>query len=142
MGKENLAQARLALNEFMLAMNAWECRFFRAKREALDGGRDVKAIDDEARDSLVAIFGKWVCPDKANEGRLVDLRCGDPPTYDPASDVEDSTEMRGNKALFTVRQTGGLQSSFRFTLIAKDNEWKIENKELLNHREKWQRSIL
>jgi hypothetical protein len=56
--------------------------------------------------------------------------------------VEEGAEMEGGVAIFTIRQTTGLQNKFRFTLKRQNGEWRIKKKELLNFKDKWQRSVL
>ena len=142
MADEDLEQARNALKAFMSVMNRWETGFYRAKQDALGANRDTTPIDDEGRKDLVEILDKWAFPEKANQGRLVDLGCTDPPTYDPSSDVEESTEVWDGEVVFTLRQTKGLQNKFRFTLKRQAGAWKVKKKELLNYKDKWQRSVL
>ena len=142
MADKDLEQARNALKAFMSVMNRWETGFYRAKQDALGANRDTTPIDDEGRKDLVAILDKWAFPEKANQGRLVDLGCTDPPTYDPSSDVEESTEVWDGEVVFTLRQTKGLQNKFRFTLKRQAGAWKVKKKELLNYKDKWQRSVL
>ncbi|VWC77129.1 hypothetical protein BLA18110_02460 [Burkholderia lata] len=50
--------------------------------------------------------------------------------------------MEGEVAIFTIRQTAGLKNQFRFTLKRQGGEWRIKKKELLNFKDKWQRSVL
>lgn len=139
---EELTQARSALKAFMLEMNQWETRFYQAKQNALLENLGTEVVDKDGRSNLVAIINKWAFPDKANEGRLIDLGCTSPPSYDPESDVEEGAEMEGGVAIFTIRQTTGLQNQFRFTLKRQNGEWRIKKKELLNFKDKWQRSVL
>ena len=56
--------------------------------------------------------------------------------------VEEGAELEGGGAVFIIRQTTGLQNQFRFTLKRQGDEWKIKKKELLNFKDKWQRSVL
>lgn len=142
MADDELVQARNALKAFMSVMNQWETRFYRAKQEALAANRNAALIDDDGRKDLIAILDKWAFPDKANQGRLIDLGCTDPPTYDPESDVEESAELEDGAVVFTFRQTKGLQNKFRFTLKRQADGWKVKKKELLNYKDKWQRSVL
>ncbi|MBN3826832.1 hypothetical protein G3O00_24865 [Burkholderia sp. Ac-20384] len=139
---EELKQARSALKAFFSEMNQWETRFYWAKQNALLEHLDTEGVDKEGRSDLIEIINRWAFPDKANEGRLIDLGCTSPPSYDPESDVEESAEMEGGVAIFTIRQTTGLQNQFRFTLKRQDGGWRIKKKELLNFKDKWQRSVL
>jgi len=142
MADEELKQARSALKAFMSEMNQWEIRFYRAKQNALLENRDTEIVDKEGRSNLIEIISRWAFQDKANEGRLIDLGCTSPPSYDPESDVEEGAELEGGVAVFIIRQTTGLQNQFRFTLKRQGGEWKIKKKELLNFKDKWQRSVL
>ncbi|WP_083266165.1 NTF2 fold immunity protein [Burkholderia lata] len=142
MADEELKQARSALKAFMSEMNQWEIRFYRAKQNALLENRDTEIVDKEGRSNLIEIISRWAFQDKANEGRLIDLGCTSPPSYDPESDVEEGAELEGGVAVFIIRQTTGLQNQFRFTLKRQGDEWKIKKKELLNFKDKWQRSVL
>ncbi|RQZ16737.1 hypothetical protein DIE15_13500 [Burkholderia sp. Bp9031] len=142
MATEELERARDTLKSFMLEMNRWEDQFFKTKQEALTNNQNVQSVDNEARDKLMEIFDQWTFRDKAYEGRLIDLGCTSPPTYNPDSDVEEHAEMEDGEAVFIIRQAHGLQSQFRFVLKCKNGVWKIKKKELLNFKDKWQRSVL
>ncbi|MCA8002588.1 NTF2 fold immunity protein [Burkholderia metallica] len=138
----NIEQARSALRSFMLEMNKWEKDFYKKKRSALESGGDVSEIDDRARKDLSAILEKWAFQEKTNQGRLIDLGCSDPPTYDPGTDVEDSVESTDGEVVFTIRQTLGMLTLSRFTMKEKAGKWMVKKKEFLNFKDKWQRSVL
>ena len=78
-----LTEARDSLREFMLAMNAWETAFFRARTEAVEKNKGTAEIDDGARAALESILAKWAVVDQKNFGRLVDFGAADPPTTTP-----------------------------------------------------------
>lgn len=139
---DNFGQARMALRSFMFEMNHWEKNFYKKKRGALESAGDVSEIDDRARKDLLAILEKWAFQEKTNQGRLIDLGCSDPPTYDPETDVEESMESSDGEVVFTIRQTVGMQTIFRFTMKSKAGEWRVKKKEFLNFKDKWQRSVL
>ncbi|WP_175023776.1 MULTISPECIES: NTF2 fold immunity protein [Burkholderia] len=139
---DDVAQARSALVSFMSIMKEWESRFYRQKRSALEEGRDVVSINDRERKNLSEILERWSFPDKTNQGRLIDLGCSDPPTYDPEIDVEDSVESKGGEVIFTIRQTVGLLTKSRFTMKKKGGEWMVKKKEFFNYKDRWQRSVL
>ncbi|WP_157645576.1 NTF2 fold immunity protein [Burkholderia ubonensis] len=138
----DLNSARIALKSFMIDLKSWEVDFYRKKMLAINDGGDVKVLDDEARVRLTEILEKWAVSDKTNLGRLIDLGCSDPPTYDPESDVEEDAEIINKDAVITVRQMTGLKTLSRFTLSNKEGVWKIKKKEYLNYKDKWQRSVL
>ncbi|WP_157643400.1 NTF2 fold immunity protein [Burkholderia ubonensis] len=138
----DLNSARIALKSFMIDLKSWEVDFYRKKMLAINDGGDVKVLDDEARVRLTEILEKWAVSDKTNRGRLIDLGCSDPPTYDPESDVEEDAEIINKDAVITVRQMTGMKTLSRFTLSNKEGAWKIKKKEYLNYKDKWQRSVL
>ena len=142
MMNDNVEQARAALRSFMLEMNQWEKDFYEKKHSALKSGGDVSGIDDRARKDLSAILEKWAFQEKTNQGRLIDLGCSDPPTYDPETDVEDSVESTDGEVVFTIRQTLGMLTISRFTMKEKAGKWMVKKKEFLNFNDKWQRSVL
>ncbi|WP_243772216.1 NTF2 fold immunity protein [Burkholderia anthina] len=138
----NFDQARTALKSFMFEMNHWEKNFYKKKRGALENGSDVSEIDGRARKDLLVILEKWTFQEKTNQGRLIDLGCSDPPTYDPETDVEERVESSGGEVVFTIRQTVGMLTISRFTMKSKAGEWKVKKKEFINFKDKWQRSVL
>ena len=139
---DNVEQARAALRSFMLEMNQWEKDFYEKKHSALKSGGDVSGIDVRARKDLSAILEKWAFQEKTNQGRLIDLGCSDPPTYDPETDVEDSVESADGEVIFTIRQTSGMLTISRFTMKEMAGKWMVKKKEFLNYKDKWQRSVL
>jgi len=123
-----LTQARASLREFMLAMNAWETAFFRARTEALENNKGTAEIDDGARAALESILAKWAVVDQGNFGRLVDLGAADPPTYHPDGDAEESAEVGQGVIQLVWVQRDGLQNRFRFTMKPFAGRWKIQKK--------------
>ena len=139
---DDFVRARTALRSFMSEMNHWEKDFYKQKRSALEGGLDVSEVDDCARKALSGIFKRWTLQDKANQGRLIDLGCSDPPTYDPETDVEDGVESTGGEVVFIIRQTVGMLAIFRITMKNDAGEWRVRKKEFVNFKDKWERSVL
>ncbi|WP_371142769.1 NTF2 fold immunity protein [Burkholderia cepacia] len=139
---DDFVRARTALRSFMLEMNHWEKGFYKQKRSALESGLDVSEVDDCARKALSGIFERWTLRDKTNQGRLIDLGCSDPPTYDPETDVEDGVESTGGEVVFIIRQTVGMLAIFRITMKNDAGEWRVRKKEFVNFKDKWQRSVL
>lgn len=112
------------------------------KHSALESGGDVSEIDGHARKDISAILEKWAFQEKTNQGRLIDLGCSDPPTYDPETDVGDSVESAGGEVVFIIRQTLGMLTISRFTMKEKAGKWMVKKKEFLDFNDKWQRSVL
>lgn len=142
MDQKDINDARASLREFMLAMNTWETSFYRSKTDALENNESTVEIDKVAREKLKEILERWAVSDKANEGRLIDLGVTDPPTYNPMSDIEESAEIAQGGIHFGLVQSEGLQTRFRFAMKHFADGWKIQKKEFLNFKDKWQRSVL
>ncbi|WP_318827765.1 NTF2 fold immunity protein [Burkholderia cepacia] len=130
MTDDDFVRARTALRSFMSEMNHWEKDFYKQKRSALERGLDVSEVDDCARKALSGIFERWTLQGKANQGRLIDLGCSDPPTYDPETDVEDGVESTGGEVVFIIRQTVGMLAIFRITMKNDAGEWRVRKRNL------------
>ena len=135
-------QALKILNEFMVDMNSWEVEFFNARKENLAGGGDDPAIKIRFSGNLEEVLQKFALKDKNNFGRLIDLGCANPPTYDPQSDVIEVISVSENEIVFQIQQTVGVEVTSRIFMVFKAGEWKIKKKESLGYNDKWKRSPL
>ncbi|WXF87120.1 NTF2 fold immunity protein [Pseudomonas syringae pv. atrofaciens] len=60
---------------------------FQTKKKELTEGKGNFSLKEVYRNKLGEILKKYAIEDKSNFGRLIDLGCTNPPTYDPDSDV-------------------------------------------------------
>jgi hypothetical protein len=139
---DNRSAALNLLNEFMVAMNTWEIDFFQARKESLKKGEDDPGLKVAYGEELKRILDHFAIEDKANFGRLIDLGCTNPPTYDVGSDVLEIISSESQEVIVGVEQTVGAEVSSRITLVFKKGDWKIKKKESLGYDEKWKRSPL
>lgn len=137
-----IERALSALTEFSTLMYEWESRLHEDLDAALHSGAPTDELMEEATVRLREIFGAFVLPDGKNYGRLDGLAAMSPPEYDPHSDVIEAVHRVGRAVVVTTRQAGGLQSTFRFTLVEREDRWVIQKKQLLNYKDAWQRSTI
>lgn len=135
-------RALKSVNEFMVEMHSWEAEFFRIRKENLAGGGDDPAIKISFGDRLEEILNKVALKDKSNFGRLIDLGCVNPPTYDPQSDIIEVVSVSGDEVVLQIQQTVGVEVTSRMVMVCNAGEWKIKKKESLGYDDKWKRSPL
>ncbi|MDF3174915.1 hypothetical protein PshuTeo2_32090 [Pseudomonas hunanensis] len=70
----------------MREMNCWEVEFFGQRKKSLAQGVEDSQLKEKYAKQLEEILDKYAVKDKSNYGRLVDLGCTKPATYDPATD--------------------------------------------------------
>jgi hypothetical protein len=140
--KNRTLQALKVVNEFMVDMNSWEVEFFNVRKVNLAEGRDDPAIKTRFGDKLEKVLQKFALKDKSNYGRLIDLGCTNPPTYDPQSDVIEVVSVSDDEVIYQIQQTVGVEVTSRIFVVFKAGEWKIKKKESLGYDDKWKRSPL
>lgn len=136
---ENVLETLLA---FMKEMNAWENDFFDKRKQVLSNGLDDPELKNKFAKKLEGVLNKYVAKDKTNYGRLVDLGCAKPATYD--SDADEIEVLEEGDASLTVqlKQVKGAETVSRIYLVHKKDGWKIKKKEILTFDEKWHRAPL
>jgi hypothetical protein len=138
--KEVLLRALKNVKGFMAEMNSWEAEFFKIRKENLAGGGGPAIVSFGGR--LEEMLNKFALKDKSNFGRLIDLGCVKPPTYDPQSDIIEVVSVSGAEVVFQIQQTVGVEVTSRIVMVCKAGEWKIKKKESLGCGDKWKRSPL
>lgn len=143
MSRKNISEdVPKALVAFMEEMKVWEVDFFDRRKQALSEGVDDPKLKEEYAQKLELILSKYVMKDKFNYGRLIDLGCTKPATYDP--DVDEVKVLGGDEKGLTVQvqQVKGAETTSKIYLILKEGEWKVKKKEILSFDEKWRRAPL
>ncbi|MFK3820121.1 NTF2 fold immunity protein [Pseudomonas sp. NPDC089407] len=131
-----------ALIAFMEQMNVWEVEFFEKRKQSLSEGIDEPALKDEYAQKLEFILSKYAMKDKSNCGRLIDLGCTKPATYDPNTDEIQVVESDGSSLTVQVQQVKGAETVSRIYMVYKKDEWKIKKKEIMTFDGKWRRAPL
>ncbi|MEG1038564.1 MAG: NTF2 fold immunity protein [Pseudomonas sp.] len=127
---------------FMREMNSWETEFFDLRKKALGQGGDDPELKNNYAKKLEFILDKYAVKDKSNYGRLIDVGCINPATYDPETDEVKVLVSDDKNLTVQVQQVKGAEVSSRVYLVVKDGDWKIKKKEILNFDDKWRRSPL
>jgi hypothetical protein len=141
MSEENTSIALSALRSFMMAMNEWEEQFFH-KQEALAEGESPDDLNEEYRQALEIIYNRFVVINKVNCGRLVDLGCARPATYNVDSDILSIISSDDKLVVIRIEQTVGLEAQCLIHFAKRNGQWVIIKKESLDYREKWSRAPL
>ncbi|MFJ4068645.1 NTF2 fold immunity protein [Pseudomonas sp. NPDC089996] len=123
-------------------MNAWEVSFFEARKQALGQEVDDSGLKEEYACKLECILNKYAVKDKSNYGRLMDLGCTKPATYDPDSDEIEVLDKNEKSMTVRVQQVKGAETASRIYMVCHESEWKIKMKEVLSFDEKWRRAPL
>ncbi|MGN8262014.1 NTF2 fold immunity protein [Pseudomonas sp. SMSB3] len=131
-----------ALVEFMGEMNAWEIEFFYKRKQALGKGIDDPRLKEEYRQKLELILKGYVIEDKFNYGRLIDLGCAKPATYDPDVDEIDILGGDEKSLVLHVQQVRGAGITSKIYMVMKEGKWKVKKKEILSFDERWRRAPL
>jgi len=143
MSRKNVSEnVPSALVAFMEEMNVWEVEFFNKRKEALSKGIDDPALKEEYAQKLELILGRYAIRDKINYGRLIDLGCTNPATYDHNVDEVKAMESDEKNLIVQLRQVKGAETISRIYMVYKKDEWKIKRKEILSFDEKWRRAPL
>ncbi len=129
-----MINAKETLISFIKEMNIWENSY----RNALMG--DDAVDKNEYLSELNRIFTKWCTIKERKNGRQSSMKVSFPPDYDPENDEIVSELIEKNKAFFIIKKHTGFENSYRYTLLYKNNEWRIDKKEWLN--EKWEKCSL
>ena len=127
---------------FMREMNCWETEFFGQRKKNLAHGIEDSQLKEKYAKQLEEILDKYAVKDKFNYGRLVDLGCTKPATYDPATDELEVLDGGGKTLTIQVQQTKGAEICSKMYLVSKDGVWRIKKKEVLSFDDKWRRSPL
>jgi hypothetical protein len=130
------------LNEFMSRMKVWETKFFHERKKKLLAGIDDEGIKVEYGRYLREILVEFALEDKTNFGRLIDLGCTNPPTYDPDGDIVEVLSEKDDLVVLSIQQTSGAEVLSRVTFVYKLGAWRIKMKESLGYNDKWKRSPL
>jgi len=110
-------------------------------------GKSLWGVDDpELRKEyalrLESILDAYAVKDKSHYGRLIDLGCTKPATYDPDNDEVVVLGGGASEQVFQVQQLKGVETCSRLQLIVRNGRWRIKKKEIMDFNDKWRRSPL
>jgi len=126
------------LKDFILAMNQWEVHYYTILKE-----NELINIDNEMKENLTQIFNKFCTIKDRKYGKPNNISVGNPPVYSPDEEFLKTEELKGNKVVIYTQQKTRVKYQFRYTLQYKNEEWRIDKKEVYNKSEdKWEKYIL
>lgn len=134
--------AESTLLAFMSSMKDWEGEFFKVRKDNLGKGIDGREIYTDYINRLENILEKFSVEGKLNWGRLTDLGCTKPVTYDPDIDSISVISQDEKKATLEVKSGYEYNNDSRFNMVRKYESWKIAKIEILTYDGKWKRSAL
>ncbi|MDP8033965.1 NTF2 fold immunity protein [Pasteurella atlantica] len=131
---------------FIDEMNKWELKNKEIRAEVWSKenptDEDVKKSREVIRNGLEAIFSKY-CTErelKRKYGRMASLDCCTPPEYAvDTQPIQEIEQVNKNKYRIYTNQLDGFKLKFRYTLIFKKGEWRLDKKEWFGE-EKWENS--
>ncbi|OCG46329.1 hypothetical protein A9G35_05470 [Gilliamella sp. Choc5-1] len=127
----NIENAKNTLKEFIIAMNHWELHCYPIMTSGSSHEDDLQMTNE-----LNIIFDKFCTKRERKYGRQVALSCGNPPAYSPDEEIIKIEELKGNKVVIYTQEYTGAECQFRYTLHYKNNEWRIDRKEMFDD-DKW-----
>ena len=128
----NLAeQAVVVLNNFLLAMNKWENYWYNLK--IANPTVDYRI---EQKKEIDIIYEKYVTTKERKQGRQVSLSARYPSTFTPNYGFI-SYELSSNNKKIAIeihhKFDTGIEGKYRYNLIFKDNECRIDRREIFDY---------
>ncbi|MGC7559051.1 NTF2 fold immunity protein [Pasteurella sp. PK-2025] len=136
--EKDLTQKNLEINQenlvkeffinFINAMNAWEREFNLSKSNS----------HNTLKFKLEEIFKQYCTNKRRKYGRPEVLYSEDPPEYDINEYIIESIELNDEKFIIYTKQKNKFQDRFRFFILQKNGQFKIDKKERFSKlNEKW-----
>ena len=133
-------QALKVLKLFLTEMNKWESYWYQVQYENLE-------VDytEELKKEIDAIYEKYVTVRERKLGKQVALSTRFPSTFTPDGEII-SCELSANnkKIIIEVHKKfdTGVVYEYRYTLIFKNKEWRVDKREVLEYDGRWCKSSL
>ncbi|PXZ08369.1 hypothetical protein DKK70_00960 [Gilliamella apicola] len=134
-------QALKVLKLFLTEMNKWESYWYEVQYE-----NPEVDYTEELKKEIDAIYEKYVTVRERKLGKQVALSTRYPSTFTPDGEII-SCELSANnkKIVIEVYQKfdTGVRYQYRYTLIFKNNEWRVDRREMFLFSEnKWIKDTL
>jgi len=107
---------------FMREMNCWEVEFFDQRTKTLAQGVENPQLKEKYARKLEEVLDEYAVKDKYGYGRLIDLWCTNPATYDPATDELEVLDGGGKTLTIQVQQTKGAETCSKMYLVPKETK--------------------
>jgi len=123
------SEPKMVLINFFEKMNEWELKYYNRQVAVSDYEYNKELRRKEVSD----IFSTFLIKKESTHGRLISLSASEPPEYSPDESIL-SDEVQGNKAVIITQEQHGFKHKNRYSLIYKNNEWRIDEKEWFDDR--------
>ena len=133
-------QALKVLKLFLTEMNKWESYWYEVQYE-----NPEVDYTEELKKEIDAIYEKYVTVRERKRGLQVALSTQYPSTFTPDGEII-SCELSANnkKIVIEVYQKfdTGVRYQYRYTLIFKNKEWRVDRREMLDYDGRWIKDTL
>ena len=133
-------QALKVLKLFLTEMNKWESYWYQVQYENLE-------VDytEELKKEIDAIYEKYVTVRERKLGKQVALSTQYPSTFTPDGEII-SCELSANNKKIVIevhkKFDTGVVYEYRYTLIFKNKEWRVDRREMLDYDGRWIKDTL
>ena len=133
-------QALKVLKLFLTEMNKWESYWYQVQYENLE-------VDytEELKKEIDAIYEKYVTVRERKLGKQVALSTRYPSTFTPDGEII-SCELSANNKKIVIevhkKFDTGVEYEYRYTLIFKNKEWRVDRREMLDYDGRWIKDTL
>ena len=133
-------QALKVLKLFLTEMKTWEDYW----RELQYANLEVD-YTKEQKQEIDAIYEKYVTVRERKWGKQVSLSTRYPSTFTPDGKIISCELSTNNKKILIEihkKFDTGVEYEYRYTLIFKNKEWRVDRREMLDYDGKWSKSSL
>src|SRR5690606_3807366 len=126
-------KAKQLLLNFFSQMYSWELKNINCEYTS----------KEESKLDLDKVFSELCTIKERKNGRQISLNYRNPPEYDSETQIIRNVIIDGKKAVIETERTVGLGGIYRYHLIEKNGEYRIDKKEMYDSFDKkWIKSII
>ena len=133
-------QALKVLKLFLTEMNKWESYWYQVQYE-----NPEVDYTEELKKEIDAIYEKYVTVRERKLGKQVALSTQFPSTFTPDGEII-SCELSANNKKIVIevhkKFDTGVVYEYRYTLIFKNKEWRVDRREMLDYDGRWIKDTL
>ena len=133
-------QALKVLKLFLTEMNKWESYWYEVQYE-----NPEVDYTEELKKEIDAIYEKYVTVRERKLGKQVALSTRYPSTFTPDGEII-SCELSANNKKIVIeihkKFDTGVEYEYRYTLIFKNKEWRVDRREMLDYDGRWIKDTL
>lgn len=133
-------QALKVLKLFLTEMNKWESYWYQVQYE-----NPEVDYTEELKKEIDAIYEKYVTVRERKLGKQVALSTRFPSTFTPDGEII-SCELSANNKKIVIeihkKFATKVEYEYRYTLIFKNKEWRVDRREMLDYDGRWIKDTL